>query len=114
MNKNSSYSYHNPRYDGDPKNGSGDDDNDGCCSIPCLKFSLHLFNILLLLTGVAFAVVGLSTALDQHPALRGLLSSGVYDLVGYVIVVAGERRRKTMELHEIVQKPSEQKLCSKL
>ncbi len=63
-------------------------DSDGCCSIPCLRFSLHLFNAIFLLSGVVLAAVGAHTLAEKHPALY-LLSSGLYDLTGYIFLGAG-------------------------
>jgi len=68
----------------DPARG----DNDGCCGISCLKFSLSLFNVLFFTTGLILVAVGLWTVLEKHPSLV-LLTSGLYDLTGYVIIVAG-------------------------
>ena len=63
-------------------------DGDGCCGISCLKFSLSLFNVLFFTTGLILVAVGLWTVLEKHPSLA-LLTSGLYDLTGYVIIVAG-------------------------
>ncbi len=60
----------------------------GCCSVSCLKFSLSLFNVLFFITGLVLVSVGLWTVLEKHPSLV-LLTSGLYDLTGYVIIVAG-------------------------
>ena len=63
--------------------------SDGCCGISCLKFSLSLFNVLFFTTGLILVAVGLWTVLEKHPSLA-LLTSGLYDLTGYVIIVAGK------------------------
>ena len=34
-------------------------DNEGCCGISCLKFSLSLFNVLFFTTGLILVAVGL-------------------------------------------------------
>ncbi len=53
------YAYHAPGAGdrGDDvrvNNPKADSDGEGCCSIPCLKFALHLFNILFLLSGTLY------------------------------------------------------------
>jgi hypothetical protein len=65
-----------------------------CCSflsssISCLKFSLSLFNVLFFITGLVLVSVGLWTVLEKHPSLM-LLTSGLYDLTGYIIIVTGK------------------------
>lgn len=77
----SKYSYHNP-------NGVPETTDRGCCSIPCLKFSLTLFNVILFVSGLILGGVGLWTILDKHTALLWL-SSGIYDLIGHVLMIAG-------------------------
>eukprot|EP00095_Tigriopus_kingsejongensis_P002141 maker-scaffold401_size182380-snap-gene-0.12 protein:Tk02141 transcript:maker-scaffold401_size182380-snap-gene-0.12-mRNA-1 annotation:"cd151 antigen" len=80
MGKNS-YSYHNP-------SSNPETTDRGCCSIPCLKFSVSLFNVLFFLSGLILGGLGLWTNLEKHAALLWL-SSGIYDLVGYILIMAG-------------------------
>jgi len=53
-----------------------------------MKFSLHLFNGIFFLTGIALAGVGIWTLLQKHPSLV-LLTSGLYDLTAYILILAG-------------------------
>lgn len=77
-----SYNYHNP--ESYPSTG----DDGGCCSVSCLRLSLYIFNAVFFLTGLVLIGVGLWTVLEKHPSLL-LLTSGLYELIGYVIVIAG-------------------------
>ena len=92
MAPNGAYPYHQANGD-DPKNPEKDDEGGscgkGCCSISCLKFSLYFFNVLFLLTGLLLVGVGLWTLLEKHPSLV-LLTSGLYDLTGYIVILAGK------------------------
>nr|ACO14871.1 CD151 antigen [Caligus clemensi] len=83
MSEKSKYTYHSPS-DGKPR----EDDSSACCSFDCLRFSTHLFNFLLFLTGLALSGVGLWTLLVKHPSLV-LLTSGLYDAIAICLVVMG-------------------------
>jgi hypothetical protein len=50
---------------------------------------LNLFTLLCFVTGVILLAVGLWTILEKHPSLA-LLTSGLYDVTGYVLVAAGK------------------------
>ena len=101
--KSSSYNYHNP--ESFPSTG----DDGGCCSVSCLRLSLYVFNAVFFLTGLVLVGVGLWTVLEKHPSLM-LLTSGLYEMIGYVIVVAGRfsealtarRRELYLEIYVLV------------
>jgi len=87
--KGDGYAYHNPNNADDGVKVNGGDSNDsGCCSIACLKFSLHIFNVLFFLTGLALAFVGFKICFEKHPALS-LLGSTVHDVTGVALLAAG-------------------------
>jgi len=59
-----------------------------CCSPSFLKLSLHLFNAVFFFTGITLTGVGVWTLLQKHPSLV-LLTSGLYDLTAYILILAG-------------------------
>ncbi|XP_040579561.1 CD151 antigen [Lepeophtheirus salmonis] len=82
MGDKSKYTYHSPS-DGKPRQ-----DESVCCSQDCLRFSTHLFNFLLFLTGIALSGVGLWTIIVKDPSLV-LLTSGLYDVIAYALIIMG-------------------------
>ena len=75
------YSYHQPGKEGNKRSSFE-------CSLPCLKFSLYCYNILLLMFGLAGLSVGLWTIIDRGQILS-LLTSSVYHVSGGIIIVSG-------------------------
>ncbi|XP_046394437.1 CD151 antigen-like [Ischnura elegans] len=61
---------------------------DGCCSVNFLKYVLHIFNIVLFLSGVAVLGVGAWTVATRHNYVV-LLTTSTYALAAYVLIVAG-------------------------
>ena len=96
------YAYHNPNANNNgrgPYGAGGADDGHPekgceCCSLACLKFSLHMFNVVFFLSGIALVAVGVWTLVEKHPSLVLLLSSVVYDVIAYILIIAGELKRK--------------------
>ncbi|XP_071445563.1 CD151 antigen-like isoform X2 [Hetaerina americana] len=62
--------------------------DDGCCSVNFLKNVLHLFNIVLFLSGLAVLGVGAWTVATRHHYVV-LLTTSTYALAAYVLIVAG-------------------------
>jgi len=75
------YSYHQPGKEGNKRSSFE-------CSLPCLKFSLYCYNILLLMFGLAGLSVGLWTIIDRGQFLS-LLTSSVYHVSGGIIIASG-------------------------
>merc|ERR1712122_306344 len=74
-------SYHQPGKEGNKRSSFE-------CCLPCLKFSLYCYNILLLMFGLAGLSVGLWTIIDRGQFLS-LLTSSVYHVSGGIIIVSG-------------------------
>lgn len=75
------YSYHRAGSVTDKRQSEG-------CSLTCLKFTLYIYNILLLMFGLGALSVGLWTVIDRGQFLS-LLTSSVYVVSGTVVILAG-------------------------
>lgn len=59
-----------------------------CNSVVFLKYVLHIFNIVFLLSGVAVFGVGVWTVVTKHQYVA-LLTNATYELAAWVLIVAG-------------------------
>ncbi|XP_044730906.1 CD151 antigen-like [Chrysoperla carnea] len=60
----------------------------GCCSVNFLKYVLHLYNMVFVITGAIVLGIGIWTILEKHQYIS-LLSSGTYAAAAYIFVAAG-------------------------
>lgn len=62
--------------------------DEGCCSVQFLKYALHIFNFIFLLTGCAVFAVGLWTVIaKQH--YFSILNTSTYAATAYILITAG-------------------------
>eukprot|EP00088_Acartia_fossae_P007715 TRINITY_DN13615_c0_g1_i1.p1 TRINITY_DN13615_c0_g1~~TRINITY_DN13615_c0_g1_i1.p1 ORF type:complete len:274 (+),score=26.02 TRINITY_DN13615_c0_g1_i1:37-822(+) len=74
------YSYHNP-------NKKTDDEDDGCCNLSCLKFSLYIYNLVSLLCGMALLALSLWLIIAKEQVL--FVYSVYYGIFPWVILAIG-------------------------
>ncbi|KAK9721244.1 Tetraspanin family [Popillia japonica] len=62
--------------------------DEGCCSVEFVKYVLHVFNVLFLVTGLGVLGIGLWTILDKYQYVT-LLTSFTYPMLTYFLLAAG-------------------------
>ncbi|KAJ9588131.1 hypothetical protein L9F63_018489, partial [Diploptera punctata] len=62
--------------------------NSDCNSVNFLKYVLHIFNVVFLLSGIAVLGVGIWTVADKQQYVS-LLTNATYELTAWVLIVAG-------------------------
>jgi hypothetical protein len=62
--------------------------DDSCCGVFFLKYLLYVFNVILLLSGVAVLGVGLWTLFMKH-SLVSLLASSFFTVTTYLLIITG-------------------------
>ncbi|XP_070557956.1 CD151 antigen-like [Ptychodera flava] len=63
-------------------------EDDKCCSISCLKYTLFIFNFLLWLAGAGMLAIGIWTLVDKSHYVA-VLSSSTYEATTYLLLVTG-------------------------
>ncbi|XP_015509653.1 CD151 antigen [Neodiprion pinetum] len=62
--------------------------DDGCCSVNFLKCVLHIYNVVLFLSGIAVGGIGIWTVVSKHSYIS-LLSTSTYPILAYALIAAG-------------------------
>ncbi|KAJ8678519.1 hypothetical protein QAD02_014306, partial [Eretmocerus hayati] len=62
--------------------------DDGCCSVNFLKYVLHIYNVVLFLSGIVVGGIGVWTVIAKHNYIS-LMSTSTYPILAYALVAAG-------------------------
>ncbi|KAI4504335.1 hypothetical protein M0802_000806 [Mischocyttarus mexicanus] len=62
--------------------------DDGCCSVNFLKFVLHMYNVVLFLSGFVVGGIGIWTVVSKHSYIS-LMTTSTYQSLAYALIVAG-------------------------
>ncbi|XP_043289728.1 CD151 antigen-like isoform X2 [Venturia canescens] len=62
--------------------------DDGCCSVNFLKYVLHIYNVVLFLSGLVVGGIGIWTVISKHSYIS-LMSTSTYPILAYALVAAG-------------------------
>ncbi|XP_077994979.1 CD151 antigen-like [Glandiceps talaboti] len=63
-------------------------EDEKCCSISCLKYTLFIFNFLLWLAGAGMLAIGIWTLIDRSHYVA-ILSSSTFEATTYLLLVTG-------------------------
>ncbi|XP_012135120.1 CD151 antigen isoform X1 [Megachile rotundata] len=62
--------------------------DDGCCSVNFLKYVLHIYNMVLFLSGLVVGGIGIWTVISKHFYVS-LMTTSTYPTLAYALIVAG-------------------------
>ncbi|XP_043600853.1 CD151 antigen-like isoform X2 [Bombus pyrosoma] len=62
--------------------------DDGCCSVNFLKYVLHIYNVVLFLSGLVVGGIGIWTVISKHNYVS-LMTTSTYPALAYALIVAG-------------------------
>ncbi|XP_023289603.1 CD151 antigen-like [Orussus abietinus] len=62
--------------------------DDGCCSVNFLKYVLHIYNVVLFLSGIVVGGIGIWTVVAKHNYIS-LMATYTYPILAYALIVAG-------------------------
>ncbi|XP_076303616.1 CD151 antigen isoform X3 [Lasioglossum baleicum] len=62
--------------------------DDGCCSVNFLKYVLHIYNVVLFLSGLVVGGIGIWTVISKHSYVS-LMATSTYPILAYALIVAG-------------------------
>ncbi|PBC34268.1 Tetraspanin-11 [Apis cerana cerana] len=62
--------------------------DDGCCSVNFLKYVLHIYNVVLFLSGLVVGGIGIWTVISKHNYVS-LMTTSTYPTLAYALIVAG-------------------------
>uniref|UniRef100_A0ABD2XNS0 Tetraspanin n=2 Tax=Trichogramma TaxID=7490 RepID=A0ABD2XNS0_9HYME len=62
--------------------------DDGCCSVNFLKYVLHIYNVVLFLSGIVVGGIGIWTVIAKHSYIS-LMATSTYPFLAYALIVAG-------------------------
>ncbi|XP_034942557.1 CD151 antigen-like [Chelonus insularis] len=62
--------------------------DDGCCSVNFLKYVLHIYNVVLFLSGLVVGGIGIWTVIAKHSYIS-LMATSTYPILAYALIVAG-------------------------
>nr|XP_031834901.1 CD151 antigen-like [Nomia melanderi] len=62
--------------------------DDGCCSVNFLKYVLHIYNVVLFLSGLVVGGIGIWTVIAKHSYVS-LMTTSTYPSLAYALIVAG-------------------------
>ncbi|XP_076375740.1 CD151 antigen isoform X1 [Megalopta genalis] len=62
--------------------------DDGCCSVNFLKYVLHIYNVVLFLSGLVVGGIGIWTVISKHSYVS-LMTTSTYPTLAYALIIAG-------------------------